>query len=80
MVLLVVRDDNKYIGPILKGLSIDIPQGKTVAFVGSSGSGKSSKALSLFPFLTFSLGPVWQTKRIPSVSTQTYFSSLVIVE
>jgi ABC-type multidrug transport system fused ATPase/permease subunit len=30
-------------GPILKGLSVTIPQGKTVAFVGSSGSGKSSE-------------------------------------
>jgi ABC-type dipeptide/oligopeptide/nickel transport system ATPase subunit len=30
-------------GPILNGLSVTIPQGKTVAFVGSSGSGKSSE-------------------------------------
>ncbi|VTZ21696.1 ATM1-type heavy metal exporter [Methylocella tundrae] len=36
--------------PILKGLSFDIPAGKTVAIVGASGAGKSTIARLLFRF------------------------------
>jgi ABC-type multidrug transport system fused ATPase/permease subunit len=37
-------------GPILNGLSVEIPHGKTVAFVGSSGSGKSTILRLLYRF------------------------------
>ena len=36
--------------PILKGVSIDVPPGQTVAIVGSSGSGKSTIGRLLFRF------------------------------
>ncbi|MDX8349594.1 ABC transporter ATP-binding protein/permease [Cognatiyoonia sp. IB215446] len=36
--------------PILKGISIDVPRGQTVAIVGSSGSGKSTIGRLLFRF------------------------------
>src|SRR5699024_3920132 len=36
--------------PILKGVSFDIPPGRTVAVVGSSGAGKSTLSRLLFRF------------------------------
>ena len=42
--------------PILKGVSIDVPAGRTVALVGASGSGKSTIGRLLFRFYDVSAG------------------------
>ena len=44
--------------PILKGVSFDIPPGKTVAVVGSSGAGKSTLSRLLFRFYDVSGGAI----------------------
>jgi ATP-binding cassette subfamily B protein len=56
-----LRFDNVYFGydeqrPILKGVSLDVPAGKTVAIVGSSGAGKSTIGRLLFRFYDVSKG------------------------
>ncbi|WP_206050298.1 ABCB family ABC transporter ATP-binding protein/permease [Oceaniglobus ichthyenteri] len=42
--------------PILKGISLDVPAGQTVAIVGSSGSGKSTIGRLLFRFYDVNAG------------------------
>ncbi len=44
--------------PILKGVSLEIPAGKTVAVVGPSGSGKSTLARLLFRFYDIQQGSI----------------------
>ena len=44
--------------PILKGISLEIPAGKTVAVVGPSGSGKSTLARLLFRFYDIQQGSI----------------------
>ncbi|WP_319824114.1 ABC transporter ATP-binding protein/permease [Thalassovita sp.] len=44
--------------PILKGVNIDVPAGRTVAIVGSSGSGKSTIGRLLFRFYDVQKGAV----------------------
>ena len=44
--------------PILKGISLEIPAGKTVAVVGPSGSGKSTLARLLFRFYDIQQGRI----------------------
>jgi ATP-binding cassette, subfamily B, heavy metal transporter len=44
--------------PILKGISFDVPPGKTVAIVGSSGAGKSTISRLLFRFYDIASGSI----------------------
>ena len=44
--------------PILKGISFDVPAGKTVAVVGPSGAGKSTISRLLFRFYDLSGGRI----------------------
>jgi ATP-binding cassette, subfamily B, bacterial len=57
--------------PILKGISLEIPAGKTHAFVGSTGSGKSTLVKLLLRFYEPSSGAIFlDEKRIDSLSLQ----------
>src|SRR6202041_1848344 len=44
--------------PILKGLSFEVPAGRTVAIVGPSGAGKSTISRLLFRFYEITSGPI----------------------
>jgi len=66
--------------PVLKHLSFTIPKGKTVALVGSSGSGKSTVADLLARFYHPTSGEIRVAgTSISSIEPQSYFSRLGIV-
>lgn len=66
--------------PVLRHLSFTIPQGKTVALVGSSGSGKSTVADLLARFYYPTSGDIRISgKSISSLDPKSYFSRLGIV-
>ena len=60
MPILSLRDIRKSYGPVqsLKGVTFDVPAGKTVAIVGPSGAGKSTISRLLFRFYEPSRGRI----------------------
>jgi len=61
---------------ILSGISLEIPEGDTLAVIGQNGSGKSSIAKAIINTLPFRNGEVWLNgKNITNLSVQTIINN-----